>query len=58
MPKFLRISPVKKLLKKTLQRSQHIIAKTSTKKFYRLYLEGDVGAAPYAIFDNEDKVKF
>jgi hypothetical protein len=45
-------------IKKTLQRSQHIIAKTSTKRFYRLYLEGDVGAAPYAIFDNEDKVKF
>jgi len=45
-------------IKKTLQRSQHIIAKTSTKRFYRLYLEGDVGTAPYAIFDNKDKVKF
>jgi len=45
-------------IKKTLQRSQNIIAKTSTKRFYRLYLEQDAGAAPYVTFDNEDKVKF
>ncbi len=46
------------LVKKTLQRSQHIISKTSTKKFYRLYLEGNIDAAPYEIFDNQNKVKF
>ena len=45
-------------IKKTLQRSQNIIAKTSTKKFYRLYLEEDAGVAPYTTFDNEDKVTF
>jgi len=26
------------VVKKTLQRSQHMISKTSTKRFYRLYL--------------------
>jgi len=45
-------------IKKTLQRSQNIIAKTTTKKFYRLYLEEDAGANPYHVFDNEDKVTF
>ena len=45
-------------IKKTLQRSQNMIAKTSTKKFYRLYLEEDRGAATYATFDNEVNVKF
>jgi len=45
-------------IKKTLQRSQNMIAKTSTKKFYRLYLEEDAGATPYHVFDNEDKVTF
>ncbi len=45
-------------IKKTLQRSQHIIAKTSTKKFYRLYLENHTEPMPYSISDTQDKVKF
>jgi len=45
-------------IKKTLQRSQNMIAKTSTKKFYRLYLEKDKGTATYATFDNEVNVEF
>ena len=45
-------------IKKTLQRSQNIIAKTSTKRFYRLYLEGDGDIPPYSTFDNKDKVTF
>jgi len=45
-------------IKKTLQRSQDIIAKTTTKRFYRLYLKQDAAVAPYATFDNEDKIKF
>lgn len=46
------------VVKKTLQRSQHIIAKTSTKKFYRLYLDENSDVAPYKTFDNQDKIKF
>lgn len=46
------------VVKKTLQRSQHIISKTSTKRFYRLYLNENIDVAPYMTFDNQDKVKF
>jgi hypothetical protein len=46
------------VVKKTLQRSQHMISKTSTKRFYRLYLEGNNDEVPYATYDNLDKVKF
>ncbi len=45
-------------IKKTLQRSQNLIAKTSTKRFYRLYLDTDTDVNPYAVFDNQEKVKF
>jgi hypothetical protein len=45
-------------VKKTLQRSQHIIAKTSTKKFYRLYRSENTDVAPYRIFDDQDIVEF
>jgi len=46
------------VVKKTLQRSQHVISKTSTKRFYRLYLESNSDVPPYATFDTQDKVKF
>ncbi len=45
-------------IKKTLQRSQHIIAKTSTKKFYRLYLEDSIDMIPYLVGDNQDIIEF
>ena len=45
-------------VKKTLQRSQNIIAKTNTKRFYRLYLECNTDVPPYAIYDTQDKVRF
>lgn len=45
-------------VKKTLQRSQHIIAKTSTKKFYRLYTSTSGDNAPYSICDDQDIVEF
>ncbi len=45
-------------VKKTLQRSHNIIAKTSTKKFYRLYLGNNMDVAPYVVCDNQDMVRF
>jgi len=45
-------------IKKTLQRSQNIIAKTSTKKFYRLYRSDNTDNAPYHIFDDQDIAEF
>jgi hypothetical protein len=45
-------------VKKILQRSQNIISKTNTKRFYRLYLDSNTDVPPYAIFDTQDKVRF
>jgi len=45
-------------IKKTLQRSHNIISKTSTNKFYRLYLGDKRSIVPYLISDNQEKVEF
>ena len=45
-------------IKKTLQRSQNMIGKTSTKKFYRLYCSDSIVSAPYPIFDDQEMVAF
>ena len=45
-------------IKKTLQRSTDIIAKTSTKKFYRRYLSIHSDINPYAIFDDRETILF
>ena len=45
-------------IKKTLQRSTDIIAKTSTKKFYRKYLSSHLDMSPYVIFDDREHVLF
>jgi len=45
-------------IKKTLQRSTDIIAKTSTKKFYRKYLEMHSDINPYMVFDDSEHVLF
>jgi len=48
----------KEVIKKTLQRSQDLISKTSTKKFYRRYLHENNDAAPYSIYDNQESIIF
>ncbi|SFV69060.1 hypothetical protein MNB_SV-3-289 [hydrothermal vent metagenome] len=45
-------------IKKTLQRSTDIIAKTSTKKFYRRYLPSHSDMHPYAVFDDSEHTIF
>jgi len=45
-------------IKKTLQRSTDIIAKTSTKKFYRKYISSQNNIQPYPIADDIDSVPF
>ena len=46
------------LIKKTLQRSPDLIAKTTTKKFYRKYLSRSNEPAPYSIYDDQESVPF
>jgi len=48
----------KEVVKKTLQRSQDIIAKTNTKKFYRRYLRESKDTAPYSVYDDQKSVTF
>lgn len=48
----------KEVIKKTLQRSQDLISKTSTKKFYRRYLHKNNDVAPYSIYDNQESITF
>jgi hypothetical protein len=45
-------------IKKTLQRSTDIIAKTSTKKFYRKYNSTHDDMQPYAVADDIDSILF
>jgi hypothetical protein len=45
-------------IKKTLQRSTDIIAKTSTKKFYRRYISSQDNVQPYVVADDIDSVLF
>jgi len=45
-------------IKKTLQRSTDIIAKTSTKKFYRKYNSTQNDTQPYATADDIDSILF
>jgi len=48
----------KEVIKKTLQRSKDLIAKTSTKKFYRRYLHESKDTAPYSVYDDQETVRF
>jgi len=45
-------------IKKTLQRSTDIIAKTSTKKFYRKYISSQNNTQPYAVTDDIETILF